>query len=501
MSKTFSAYGRSERMIAMQKNENAIEAVERAKKGDQLAFKALYDQYWSYVLFICIKLCRSEEDGKELLQDTFFKAFRNIHQLKDNSKFKPWLSTLATRECYSFLRKKRLLMQSNDEEYHEDFIETDEELLPEVYLEKKELREGLLEIIDNLPPKQREAIYLYYYAGIGTTKIAELQDSNQGNIVKVLHDARKNLRKKLERGGKAILVGGLVSLSTILLAEGTAYAARSSVKRRAVMIFAKIMKSLMWAKIVKRVIRFAASMLVVGTAATVVMHSTELLSAEHLMSFIIRGQVQVAEAEQPITVTENEMEPIILSLNTFIPAELPETMPSGATTILALWGNDEGYLGIPNGGYIVLGSAPETVMPQPHNQGPAAGNASAESGWTFLGWTEDVSNLVVGQPAAGKFVPVNPETMPADAVTIFAVWGNEAGYFGIPNHFSLMVSNFPAGVNPVGQTPVSSASVAYETALNWNPGVAEGWTFLGWTNDISNLVVGQQVAGSLAANP
>ncbi|MCL2843427.1 MAG: carboxypeptidase-like regulatory domain-containing protein, partial [Oscillospiraceae bacterium] len=119
------------------------------------------------------------------------------------------------------------------------------------------------------------------------------------------------------------------------------------------------------------------------------------------------------------------------------------------------------------------------------------GNAGPE--WTFLGWTTEPGDLEIGYPVTGLLV-APPTTMPNGTLTVTAVWGNEAGLVGIPNSFSLQISNVPAqDPRPMGQTV--SGMREFGTAITLTEGTAPaGMQFLGWTTYANAPEAGDDVS-------
>ena len=181
----------------MAHEENLNEILQKAQKGDNDAFRFLYDKHWPSVLFVCEKLCKNPEDAKDIMQDTFFKAYQKMHQVQDVEKFKPWLITIATNEYYQQVRKKQV-QTYEDDEVLENIAEMDESFLPEIYVEKKESYKFLIDIIDGLPEKQREAVYLHYYADMTVAEIASSLRCSENSVTNALFKARRNIKIKLE---------------------------------------------------------------------------------------------------------------------------------------------------------------------------------------------------------------------------------------------------------------------------------------------------------------
>ena len=77
-------------------NENTL--IYRAQTGDEEAFAALMQEYYPFVYAIVIRIVGNPHDVEEVVQDTFFNAYRGLRQLEDAAKFKSWLAEIA-RNC------------------------------------------------------------------------------------------------------------------------------------------------------------------------------------------------------------------------------------------------------------------------------------------------------------------------------------------------------------------------------------------------------------------
>ena len=79
--------------------------VTRAKAGDQEAFTRLFLNYKLEIYGCLMKVVRSDEMAQDLFQDTYLKAWNNIQRLRDPSKFKHWLLTIARNLAFDQLRR------------------------------------------------------------------------------------------------------------------------------------------------------------------------------------------------------------------------------------------------------------------------------------------------------------------------------------------------------------------------------------------------------------
>ncbi|MEO1263296.1 MAG: RNA polymerase sigma factor [Bacteroidota bacterium] len=85
-------------------NENTIE---KCKKKDQRAFRALYEACLPYVFTVVKGYTDNPDFKKDLVQEIFAKVFLNIRSY-DSKKgaFKPWLRRIAVNQCLMFIRDK-----------------------------------------------------------------------------------------------------------------------------------------------------------------------------------------------------------------------------------------------------------------------------------------------------------------------------------------------------------------------------------------------------------
>src|SRR4051812_15601411 len=84
--------------------------------GDQQSYSMIVERYSNYVFTLVLRFTSSREDAEELSQDIFVKAYRALAGFKGQSKFSTWLYTIVNTTCITFLRKKKLEVQSLDNE-------------------------------------------------------------------------------------------------------------------------------------------------------------------------------------------------------------------------------------------------------------------------------------------------------------------------------------------------------------------------------------------------
>jgi len=203
--------------------------IEKLSNGDQLAFDELYKRCSGHVAFVCQKFCDSKEDVEEVVQDTFVIAFKKAGELRGDTLM-AYLRKIAIHES---LRKRNANLRLQkyvvtvDGEQTENHHELDTNFLPEEYLQNKESRIELLQIIKSLPQMQWKMIYMYYYASLNTNEIAELLDCTVHHVRKTMYIARKTIKDKLEGTDqkKAAKGTAMASFAALFFLEEQAFAA------------------------------------------------------------------------------------------------------------------------------------------------------------------------------------------------------------------------------------------------------------------------------------
>ncbi|MCM8542706.1 MAG: RNA polymerase sigma factor [Lentisphaeraceae bacterium] len=138
------------------------------KKGSSDAFGELFERYHSPLLMYIGK----RNDAKDLLQETFNKAYHKIHTFNESYSFKCWLYKIA-RNC--------IIDASRKDTRHQTFLldvipflKSNTESPYAAQLVKDEYRMLVREAIDDLSEMQREVLIMSYYHNLTYVQIAEI---------------------------------------------------------------------------------------------------------------------------------------------------------------------------------------------------------------------------------------------------------------------------------------------------------------------------------------
>src|ERR1700678_470857 len=179
--------------------------VHAAKAGDMGAFEELVRRYDRNVFRIAQHITQNREDAEDVVQDAFLKAYQNLGNFQEQSKFYTWLVRIAVNEALMRLRRRRPeRMVSLDED-----IKTEEDSMPrevadwspnpEQLYNQAELREILTRTIQGLPASFRTVFVLRGGEGLSTEETAEALDLSIPAVKSRLLRARLQLRERLSR--------------------------------------------------------------------------------------------------------------------------------------------------------------------------------------------------------------------------------------------------------------------------------------------------------------
>ena len=180
-------------------NINDADLIQRVLDGDQDAFTALVNKYQKSVHALVWRKIGDFHIAEELTQDVFLKAYKRLSTLKRPEQFPGWLYVIATRHCFSWLRKKRVPTKSLDAmsmdeleeacyaQYEADRGET-------AAIEQR--RELVKRLLNKLPESERTVVTLYYLAEMSGEEISQFLGVSPNTIRSRLHRARQRLEKE-----------------------------------------------------------------------------------------------------------------------------------------------------------------------------------------------------------------------------------------------------------------------------------------------------------------
>lgn len=180
--------------------------VPAAARGDRDAFARLVDGTRSLVSTIALAIVRDADLSRDVAQDVFLAAWRDLGQLRDPNSFLPWLRQLTRHRAYHVLRTERRRSRRLADQDVDAIMERAIDPRPDAgeRLLADEERRLLTAVLEALPDESREIVTLYYREGQSTSHVAALLGLSEPNVRQRLTRARAAMRADLlDRYGAA----------------------------------------------------------------------------------------------------------------------------------------------------------------------------------------------------------------------------------------------------------------------------------------------------------
>jgi RNA polymerase sigma-70 factor (ECF subfamily) len=176
-------------------------AVGAAARGDQAAFKKLYEQYATSVYNLVLRSLRNTQAAEDICQEVWVKAYRELHRLDEPQAFPAWLYRIASRACVDAARKSRRFPATTElTDYSGPAAPED----PERSALQKERVRLTWEALAVLPARQHLALFLREMDRRSYKEIAQILGTSEAAVETLLFRARQGFAKTYERLDEAV---------------------------------------------------------------------------------------------------------------------------------------------------------------------------------------------------------------------------------------------------------------------------------------------------------
>lgn len=187
-------------------NHSDKELVDRSLTNDRRAFGLIIAKTERMVASIVHRMVSNEEDRRDIAQDIYVKAFRNLPAFKYESRLSTWICRISYNTCIDYLRKKKispLFRQDVQPDTDDEKGGWDQQDVPSTgqtadgLVMKKELSGILKTEIGKLSPVYQTLITLFHTEELSYGEIQQITGLPDGTIKSYLSRARKTLRDNL----------------------------------------------------------------------------------------------------------------------------------------------------------------------------------------------------------------------------------------------------------------------------------------------------------------
>ncbi|MEO7766066.1 MAG: RNA polymerase sigma-70 factor [Ferruginibacter sp.] len=170
------------------------ELINAACNGSEAAFKQLYQKYWHDLYKIAYRRLPSDEDVKDILQDTFISLWKNLHHLSVNDSIGGYLYTSLRNKILNYYEKNQLKLKILMRQPFNP-IQSEADIYSSLYT--KELNAVIGEIVAAMPSKLQEIYLLSKEEQLTNGEIASLLMLAPQTVKNQIHHALSRIRKEL----------------------------------------------------------------------------------------------------------------------------------------------------------------------------------------------------------------------------------------------------------------------------------------------------------------
>ncbi len=177
------------------------EVIASVLEGDVDAYALLVERYQRAIYNMMYRMTGCQENALDLSQDTFIKAYEQLHRFRQGSRFFPWLYTIGLNISRNFLRRDKSSRHVPIESWEpcsvgDGYQVNEDKLCASLDLER--LEASLLQ----LPPDYREAIILRYREELSLEDVAIALDISLSGAKMRVHRGLRKLRVLMENGSR-----------------------------------------------------------------------------------------------------------------------------------------------------------------------------------------------------------------------------------------------------------------------------------------------------------
>ncbi|GJQ52345.1 MAG: RNA polymerase subunit sigma-24 [Anaerolineaceae bacterium] len=168
----------------------------QARQGSDEAFTQLVERHQAHVYNLCYRMLGEAEAAEDAAQETFLRAYQNLHRYDRSRPFTTWLLSIGAHYCIDRLRRRKLSAFSMDEERDDgttfEFADP-ASLDPEAESAEREERDRLHRLLSKLDATDRAAVILRYWYDCSEVEIAQSLKLTVSAVKSRLHRSRRAL--------------------------------------------------------------------------------------------------------------------------------------------------------------------------------------------------------------------------------------------------------------------------------------------------------------------
>ncbi len=171
--------------------------IDACRAGETEAFGVLVSRYQDRLYPTVLRLSGCAEDARDLLQETFLRAFEKLDRFQGESSFYTWLYRIAVNLALSDHRRRRTRAAGRGAAGADEPIGDPRQTDPALPVERDERDRRVHEALNALAPDHRAVVVMKEFDGLRYEEIGAVLGVPVGTVRSRLHRARCELRDRL----------------------------------------------------------------------------------------------------------------------------------------------------------------------------------------------------------------------------------------------------------------------------------------------------------------
>ena len=165
--------------------------------GNKKAFEYLYSKYKSKIEYFVYNIIKDYQKAEDITQETFIYVMQN--KMKENISFKYYIYLVARSRAYNYANIEKRRNEISTKFLYDEVEKIENDVLD--VITKEESKKEVLNALNELNEKYRNAIYLTNIEGLSYNETSKILGENLQNTKNLIHRGKKQLRKILLKKG------------------------------------------------------------------------------------------------------------------------------------------------------------------------------------------------------------------------------------------------------------------------------------------------------------
>ena len=170
--------------------------VEKVLSGNTSAFAFFVTNYQGMGINIAYRICENMQDAEDVVQESFVKAYRNLHTFRLESKFSTWFYRIVFNTAVTHTKAKMWVI---DDDLENVAVDLSSDLDTGKQIAMNETSEIVSKVLSKMPNGYGLILSLFYLEDNSVKEVAEITGLNTSNVKVILFRARKMFKELMEK--------------------------------------------------------------------------------------------------------------------------------------------------------------------------------------------------------------------------------------------------------------------------------------------------------------